>query len=195
MDTTIIALNALLTTVKDVAKNMNEEGTAAAAKALRILGIGTVGGIAAGLFLGWLIARFLSRNLANVVRAAQAIGGGNLSARSSVTTTDEGGVLARGFNEMGETLQAKATAEQAQRATMDQFLVEAKRVLTNLAQGDLTDQGEVASRDIDVLCLPSRFQPCRRVGVAGRVIGPPSRVAIGAGDRHGLASEEGAELF
>jgi len=140
MEATIAALNELLTTVKAVAQDMNEEGTAAAAAAWRILAIGTAGGIAAGLLLGWLIARFLSRNLADVVRAAQAISDGNLSARSSVTTTDEVGVLARGFNQMGETLQAKASVEQARTATMDQFLVEAKRVLTHLAQGDLTDQ-------------------------------------------------------
>ena len=140
MEVTIVALNELLTTVKAVAQDMNEEGTAAAAAARRILAIGTAGGIAAGLLLGWLIARFLSRNLADVVRAAQAISGGNLSARSSVTTTDEVGVLAQGFNQMGETLQAKVAKEQAHREQMDQFLVEAKRVLTKLEQGDLTDQ-------------------------------------------------------
>jgi len=140
MEVTIAALNELLTTVKAVAHDMNEEGTAAAVTAQRILAIGTAGGIAAGLLLGWLIARFLSRNLADVVRATQAMSGGNLSARSSVTTTDEVGALARGFNEMGETLQTKAAAEQARTAIMDQFLVEAKRVLTHLAQGDLTDQ-------------------------------------------------------
>ena len=140
MEVTIAALNELLTTVKAVAQDMNEEGTAAAAAARRILAIGTAGGIAAGLLLGWLIARFLSRNLADVVRAAQAISGGNLSARSSVTTTDEVGVLAQGFNQMGETLQAKVAKEQAHREQMDQFLVEAKRVLTKLEQGDLTDQ-------------------------------------------------------
>ena len=140
MEVTIAALNELLTTVKAVAQDMNEEGTAAAAAARRILAIGTAGGIAAGLLLGWLIARFLSRNLADVVRAAQAISDGNLSARSSVTTTDEVGVLAQGFNQMGETLQAKVAKEQAHREQMDQFLVEAKRVLTKLEQGDLTDQ-------------------------------------------------------
>ena len=140
MEATITALNELLITVKEVAKDMNEEGRAAAATALRILAIGTVGVIAVGILLGWLLARFIARNLANVVSAAQAIGSGDLSTRSSVTTTDEVGVLARGFNQMGETLQAKATAERAHAETMDQFLVEAKRVLSHLAQGDLTDQ-------------------------------------------------------
>ena len=86
------------------------------------------------------MARLLARNLADVVQAVQAISCGNLSARSSVTTTDEIGALAQGVNAMGETLQAKATAETAHTVTMNQFLVEAQRVLTKLAQGDLTDQ-------------------------------------------------------
>ena len=110
MDATIAALGELLTTVKEVAKDMNEEGTTAAAMALRVLAIGTAGVIAGGLLLGWLIARFLSRSLADVVRATEAISGGNLGARSSVTTTDEVGMLARGFNQMGDTLQGLMVA-------------------------------------------------------------------------------------
>ena len=144
MEATIVALKELLTTVKAVAQDMNEEGTVAAANALRLLAFGTAGGIAAGLLLGWLLALVLSRNLANVVQATQAISGGNLRARSSVTTTDEIGVLAQEFNAMGETLQAKVTAEQAHTEAMDRFLVEAKRVLAKLEQGDLTDQVTLA---------------------------------------------------
>jgi methyl-accepting chemotaxis protein len=110
MEATIVALNELLFTVKAVAQDMNEEGKAAAANALGILAIGTAGVIAGGLLLGWLTARFLSRNLADVVQAVQAIGGGNLRARSSVTSTDEVGALAQGFNTMGETLQGLMAA-------------------------------------------------------------------------------------
>ena len=98
-----------------------------------------VSGIALGLVFGWLIARFLSRNLADVVMAAQALGGGNLSARSSVATQDEVGTLAQSFNEMGEQLQAKVAKEREQAAKMEAFMVDAKRVLGKLAQGDLTE--------------------------------------------------------
>ncbi|MEK7756642.1 MAG: MCP four helix bundle domain-containing protein, partial [Planctomycetota bacterium] len=97
------------------------------------------GGIALGLVLGWLIARFLSRNLADVITAAQGLGSGDLKARSSVTTQDEVGQLAQAFNDMGEKLQANVTKEREQAAKMEQFMVEAKRVLGGLAQGDLTD--------------------------------------------------------
>jgi methyl-accepting chemotaxis protein len=101
--------------------------------------VGTAVAIVVGLLLGWLIARVLSRNLADVIMAAQALGGGNLSARSSVTTTDEVGTLARAFNEMGDKLQANVTKEREQAGKTAEFMVEAKRVLGNLAQGDLRD--------------------------------------------------------
>ncbi len=140
MEATIVALNELITTVKEVAKDMNAEGRATAANALFILALGTVVAIAIGLILGWLIARVLSRNLANVITTAQSLGGGDLAARATVTTTDEVGQLAQAFNEMGAQLQAKVMREREQAAKTEQFMVDAKRVLGNLAQGDLTDQ-------------------------------------------------------
>ncbi len=140
MEATILALNELITTVKEVAKDMNDEGRATVANALLTLAVGTATAIAIGLLLGWLIARFLSRNLADVIRASQALGGGDLAARSSVATQDEVGTLAQSFNEMGAQLQARVAKEGEQAATMAQFMVDAKRVLGNLAQGDLTDQ-------------------------------------------------------
>ena len=140
MEATIQALNELIATVKEVAKDMNDEGRATAASALLTLAIGTATVIVIGLLLGWLIARFLSRNLADVIRAAQTLGGGDLTARSSVVTEDEVGALAQAFNEMGAQLQANVTKEREQAATTAQFMVDAKRVLGHLAQGDLTDQ-------------------------------------------------------
>ena len=140
MEATILALSELIATVKEVAKDMNDEGRATAASALLTLAVGTATVIAIGLLLGWLIARVLSRNLADVVRAAQALGGGDLTARSSVATQDEVGTLAQSFNEMGDKLQARVAKEGAYAATMAEFMVDAKRVLGHLAQGDLTEQ-------------------------------------------------------
>ncbi|THJ12731.1 MAG: HAMP domain-containing protein, partial [Nitrospira sp. CG24C] len=140
METTILALNELVATVKEVAKDMNDAGTATVTSTMLTLTVGTTAVILLGIFMGWLIARFISRNLANVVNAAQTLGGGDLKARSSVATKDEVGVLAQSFNEMGDKLQANMMKEREQAAKMEQFMVEAKRVLGNLAQGDLTDQ-------------------------------------------------------
>lgn len=51
----------------------------------------------------WLLRRRL-RPLGDLVAQAQALGAGDLRARSSVTSRDEIGELARGFNQMGEAL-------------------------------------------------------------------------------------------
>ena len=51
----------------------------------------------------WLLRRRL-RPLGELVEQAQALGAGNLNARSQVTSHDEIGELARGFNQMGEAL-------------------------------------------------------------------------------------------
>ena len=140
MEAAIVALNELITTVKEVAKDMNEEGRATAANALFMLVVGTAAATVIGLILGWAIARALSRNLTNVIEAAKSLGGGDLAARPTVTTTDEVGQLAQAFNEMGAHLQAKVMKEREQAAKTQQFMVDAKRVLGNLAGGDLTDQ-------------------------------------------------------
>ncbi|MEC4889535.1 MAG: methyl-accepting chemotaxis protein [Nitrospira sp.] len=106
------ALDELLKTVQDVAKDMNDDGRAAAANALVTLAAGTALAIAVGMLLGWLIARFLSRNLTDVLTAAQALGDGNLAARSSVATTDEVGALATAFNDMGTSLEQASAKQQ-----------------------------------------------------------------------------------
>ena len=113
------ALDQLLVTVSAVAKDMNEAGKTAAANALLALSVGTAAAIAFGLLLGWLIARFLARNLADVITAAQSLGGGDLTARSSVTTKDEVGILALAFNEMGQSLEQASAKQEALVATMN----------------------------------------------------------------------------
>ena len=128
MEATIAALNELITTVKDVAKDMNAEGRETAANALFTLAVGTAVTIVIGLLLGWLIARVLSRNLADVITAAQNLGGGDLKARSSVTTSDEIGQLAQAFNTMGEQIQT-SSIEQQQRGAVSTALEKVQAVI------------------------------------------------------------------
>ena len=86
MEATIIALNELVATVKDVAKDMNDAGSATVTSTTLTLTVGTTAVILLGILMGWLIARFLSRNLADVVNAAKALGGeiGRASCRERV---------------------------------------------------------------------------------------------------------------
>jgi len=92
------------------------------------------------LLIGILIGRIGVRGIGRVSEAAAKLAGGALETRVPVTTQDEVGQLAQAFNEMGAQLQANVTKEREQAATTAQFMVDAKRVLGHLAQGDLTDQ-------------------------------------------------------
>jgi methyl-accepting chemotaxis protein len=92
------------------------------------------------LVIGILVGRIGAKSIVRVSEAAAKLAGGALDTRVPVTTTDELGSLAQGFNEMGNTLQARMTMEREQTAQMEQFLVAVKRVLASMAQGDLTDR-------------------------------------------------------
>jgi methyl-accepting chemotaxis protein len=92
------------------------------------------------LLIGILIGRIGVRGIGRVSEGAAKLAGGALDTRVLVTTKDEIGAMAQAFNEMGEKLQANVTKEREQAAMTAQFMMEAKRVLGHLAQGDLTDQ-------------------------------------------------------
>ncbi|BCA54757.1 hypothetical protein W02_18970 [Nitrospira sp. KM1] len=96
-------------------------------------------GLALSLLFGWLVARYITNGLISIATVANDLARGNLAARCAVTTRDEVGQLGQAFNEMGTQLETKVTAERAQAAKMEEFMVEAKRVLGSLAQGDLTE--------------------------------------------------------
>ena len=107
---------------------MNDAGNTMVTSTLLTLTTGTAVVIGLGVFMGWLIARVLARNLNNVVATAQALGGGDLKARSSVATKDEVGQLAQAFNTMGENLQA-GSAKQQELATAAMAQAARSRVL------------------------------------------------------------------
>ena len=64
------------------------------------------------LLLGVLIGRSGAKRIVQVSEAAGKLAGGALDVRVPVTTTDEIGALAQGFNTMGAQLQAAAAAQQ-----------------------------------------------------------------------------------
>lgn len=62
-------------------------------------------GMAAALIVGWFIARSITGPVQRLVRAAHAVGQGDLSVRAGVRGLDEIGILGRAFDDMTEKLQ------------------------------------------------------------------------------------------
>jgi putative nucleotidyltransferase with HDIG domain len=62
-------------------------------------------GMAAALIVGWFIARSITGPVQRLVRAAHAVGQGDLSVRAEVRGLDEIGILGRAFDDMTEKLQ------------------------------------------------------------------------------------------
>lgn len=62
-------------------------------------------GLVLGSLLCWVISRLIGSSLNNILKAAEALGSGNLAARSSLTTKDDIGRLAEAFNKMGDQIE------------------------------------------------------------------------------------------
>ena len=106
------AINSLVAIKQKIAQEKYDDSVAMFMTTRTIMSVSCVVGIVAGLLFGWLVARFISRSLADLLTAAQALGGGDLDARSHVTTRDEVGTLAGVFNQMADSM--RTTREEQQ---------------------------------------------------------------------------------
>ena len=72
-----------------------------------MLGLGLLAGAGIFLLIVLLLRQLVHRPVSALVETAQALGGGQLDARASVSHEDELGQLARGFNQMAERIEAQ----------------------------------------------------------------------------------------
>lgn len=73
--------NEQVTTIEAIAKDLNEDAQALATNGTFILVVGGVVAVGLGLFVGYLLATFLSRNITHIANVATQAAGGNLQAR------------------------------------------------------------------------------------------------------------------
>lgn len=95
---------------------------------MRIIYAGVVG-LAAALFLGWLLVRQLTRPLNKLTRATREVSQGELDHRVSVDSNDELGELAESFNRMTSNLQE---SEEIRRRMIGDIVHELRTPLTVL---------------------------------------------------------------
>ena len=100
------SIQQLIEIKKDHALEQYKASTEMAAQLNHVaLGL-MIGGLGCCLLLGWSISRGISKGLRNILQTAEAIGDGNLCARSSLNTQDDIGLLAKSFNQMADKIAA-----------------------------------------------------------------------------------------
>ena len=136
--------NEQVTTLEDVAKDLNEDAQALATNGTMILVAGGVVAVGLGIFVGYLLASFLSRGIAHITNVATQAASGNLQARAKIQSQDELGQMAKAFNSMLDRITALVSTEE-ERDLMQKRLMQFLVLVSDVGKGDLTKRGEVTA--------------------------------------------------
>jgi len=136
--------NEQVTTIEAIAKDLNDDAQALATNGTFILAVGGVVAVGLGLFVGYLLAMFLSRNITHIANVATQAAGGNLQARAKIESHDELGQMATAFNSMLDRITALVSTEE-ERDLMQKRLMQFLVLVSEVGKGDLTKRGEVTA--------------------------------------------------
>ena len=176
---------------------------------VRTAGIGfTIGGIVLAALAGLLAAGALTRPVRDMVAATNRLAAGDLTAKVNVTTRDELGQLAVGFNAMADKLQGlirgvmntadqvAASAEElsATSAEAERAITQIAATITDFAQGaySQTEEIERTLRAVDELTAASRAvaeQACTASALSGEMAGAAESGGVAAGSAVGKMAE------
>jgi twitching motility protein PilJ len=129
----------------EVAKDLNEDAQALAFNGTIIVTIGGLLAVALGLGIGYWIAQFFSKNLSHIAQVAQLAASGNYQSRAKVTTKDEIGQMATGFNSMLDYITTALAKAESERDELQKRLMVFLVLVSDVGKGDLTKRGEVTA--------------------------------------------------
>jgi twitching motility protein PilJ len=129
----------------DVAKDLNEDAQALASNGKIILMVGGLIAVAFGLGIGYWIAQFFSKKLTHIAHIAQLAASGNYQSRAKVTTKEELGQLANGFNTMLDYITTALAKAEGERDELQKRLMVFLVLVSDVGKGDLTKRGEVTA--------------------------------------------------
>jgi twitching motility protein PilJ len=129
----------------EVAKDLNEDAQALAFNGTIIVITGGLIAVALGLGIGYWIAQFFSENLSHIAQIAQLAGSGNYQSRAKVTTKEEIGQMATGFNSMLDYITTALAKAEGERDELQKRLMVFLVLVSDVGKGDLTKRGEVTA--------------------------------------------------
>jgi twitching motility protein PilJ len=129
----------------DVAKDLNEDAQALSTNAMILTIIAGLIAMALGLGIGYWIAQFFSKNLGHIAQVAQLAASGNYQSRAKVTTKEEIGQMATGFNTMLDYITTALSKAESERDELQKRLMVFLVLVSDVGKGDLTKRGEVTA--------------------------------------------------
>ena len=137
-------LGEMVTSAREVAKDLNDEGQAVAQKqTINVIG-GAFLAIVLGVSFGYLVARFLAQGVTHIAEVAMQAASGHLQARARLDTQDELGQMAKAFNTMLDRI-TRLVQSEAERKAMQKRTMEFLMLVSEVSKGDLTRRGEVTA--------------------------------------------------
>ncbi|MGQ0666771.1 MAG: methyl-accepting chemotaxis protein [Nitrospiraceae bacterium] len=139
-----LRVRELMTTIREVAKELNDNGQAEATYHANVVLIGVLAALLFGSAIGYLLARNIARSIVHVADVAQQAAAGNLQARAKLESDDEVGHMAKAFNSMLDRITSLISTEE-ERDMMQKRLVQFLVLVSDVGKGDLTKRGDVTA--------------------------------------------------
>ena len=135
-------LSEMVTTARDVAKDLNDEGQVVADNSRNVLIAGVIIAILLGVTFGYVVARLISKSVTHIADVATQAASGHLDARANLQTTDELGQMAQAFNSMLDRITSLVQTE-GERDLLQRRLMEFLVLVGEVSKGDFTKRGAV----------------------------------------------------
>ncbi|GKS58769.1 hypothetical protein YTPLAS18_22960 [Nitrospira sp.] len=187
-DLAVLRHSEQVKTMTDVANDLNEDAKSIADNGKNLMLVGGIAAVCLGLWFGYRLAHFFSRNVIHIADVATQAANGNFQARAKVETHDEFGQMAKSFNAMLDRLTSLVQTED-ERDQMQKRLMAFLVMVSEVGKGDLTKRGEVTADMFGNLADGLNLMLARFGKLLGQVRDAADRVNKSAGTLRDTATQ------